>query len=268
MARTAHIRTRPPVLFRGVIVLKGLVRYFVLALLAAFVMVPAAQALAANDVPGICDRAAIYAAQKTGVPVSVLQAISLTETGRKHGGDVRPWPWTVNMEGKGVWFETADQAKAYVYKHFKRGARSFDVGCFQINYKWHGHKFESLAQMFEPKPNALYAAKFLMRLYREKGDWKQAAGAYHSRTKKYANKYAKKFQAYRATILAKKSSTDSVTQLAAMRHLPTGPAAAKPRVNQYPLLQNSGHLPNLGSLSPIMARQDTRRFIVLGNENG
>ena len=63
---------------------------------------------------------------------AVLKAISLTETGRKTGGQFRPWPWTVNMEGTGHWFDTLDEARAYVSREFKRGARSFDVGCFQI----------------------------------------------------------------------------------------------------------------------------------------
>ena len=47
------------------------------------------------------------------------------------------------MEGKGKWFQTRDEALSYVFKHFKRGARSFDVGCFQINFKWHGQAFPS-----------------------------------------------------------------------------------------------------------------------------
>jgi soluble lytic murein transglycosylase-like protein len=63
-----------------------------------------------------------------------------------------------------------------------RGARSYDVGCFQINYRWHGQHFASLDQMFDPDANAAYAARFLSELYAEFGDWSRAAGAYHSRT--------------------------------------------------------------------------------------
>ena len=51
--------------------------------------------------------------------------------------------------------------------------------------------------MFEPRPNALYAAKFLLELYREKGNWSGAAGAYHSRTPKYAEKYEARFNRFR-----------------------------------------------------------------------
>ena len=62
------------------------------------------------------------------------------------------------------------------------GRRSFDVGCFQINYHWHGHNFPSLEAMFDPDTGADYAARFLQSLYAERGNWSAAAGAYHSQT--------------------------------------------------------------------------------------
>ena len=61
-------------------------------------LVAAAQPVAAQpDLSEICDSAALQAAKVSGVPISVLKAISLTETGRKRDGAFRPWPWTVNM---------------------------------------------------------------------------------------------------------------------------------------------------------------------------
>lgn len=145
----------------------------------------------------LCDRAAGQAARAHGVPLDVLRAISRAETGRPQKGGLQPWPWTVNMEGRGRWFDNADAAKAYVFKNFKTGARSFDVGCFQINYRWHGDAFRSIDEMFDPVPNALYAAKFLKELYREFGDWSAAAGAYHSRTPTYAQSYTDRFRKIR-----------------------------------------------------------------------
>ena len=124
----------------------------------------------------ICDRAAIQASEESGVPLDVLRAITLTETGRKSAEGFLPWPWTINMEGVGKWFESRKEARAYVDRHFARGARSFDVGCFQINYRWHHQGFTSLEQMFEPLANARYAAKFLTELHGEFGNWSKAAG--------------------------------------------------------------------------------------------
>ncbi|MEM9550332.1 MAG: transglycosylase SLT domain-containing protein [Pseudomonadota bacterium] len=160
---------------------------------------------------GICDRAALRASQATGVPIDVLRAVTRTETGRNAGGKLEPWPWTVNMEGAGRWFDTLDGARAYVFKHFKAGARSFDVGCFQINYRWHSKHFKSIDEMFDPNANAQYAATFLRALHDELGDWSRAAGAYHSRTPKYAKIYTARFDRIRADL---REQPDPAPQLA------------------------------------------------------
>src|SRR5690606_11949553 len=76
---------------------------------------------ASATVAEICDSAAQRVALESGVPLSVLRAITRVETGRAAGNGVQPWPWTVNMEGKGVWFDTEDEARAYVFREFKRG---------------------------------------------------------------------------------------------------------------------------------------------------
>lgn len=146
-----------------------------------------------HDPAMVCDRAAQKVAQETRVPLNVLRAITRTETGRGSADGMKPWPWTVNMEGRGIWFDTEQQAQVYVFRHFKKGARSFDVGCFQINYRWHGHAFSSIEQMFDPMENARYAALFLRELHTELGDWTRAAGAYHSRTHKHAARYLRRY---------------------------------------------------------------------------
>ncbi len=194
--------------------------------------------------PALCESAALRASRESGVPLSVLRAISLNETGRKRNGAMVPWPWTVNMEGKGKWFDTQDQARAYVYKHYKTGARSFDVGCFQINFKWHGKAFNSIEEMFDPLANARYAAKFLQQLFDETGDWNDAAGAYHSRTKKYADKYKKRFRAHRATL-------EKLPPLEVAAAKPPEPAQAAKVANRYPLLQGRIGGSTLGSLVPL-----------------
>jgi len=214
------------------------------------------------DESEICITSARLASERTGVPFHVLQAISLTETGRKSGGVFRPWPWTVNMEGKGDWFDSRAQALAYVDKNFKRGARSFDVGCFQLNYKWHGQAFSSIEQMFDPTENALYAANFLRELYIEKGNWTDAAGAYHSRTPSYANRYKKRF----AKLYARLSSdplpppANSAPLIQPEQALPSNPVLVA-RLNNFPLLQRGAFVPaSLGSLMPASAGIGSRRL--------
>lgn len=212
----------------------------------------------------ICDRVAAIAAEQSGVPMAVLRAISLTETGRVQNKALRPWPWTINMEGEGHWFDSVDEARAYVFKEFKRGARSFDVGCFQINYKWHGDAFASIDQMFDPVANATYAAGLLRDLHAETGSWSKAAGAYHSRTPAYATRYRERFDRILAGLEGGGlDGGDAGTQegyagaadipeipdiVAALADSPV--EAPVPRVNTFPLLV-AGASSGLGSLVPV-----------------
>lgn len=153
----------------------------------------------ASDVSaGLCDTAARQAAANSGVPLDVMQTITRLETGRGQAAD--PWPWTVNHAGNGSWFQTEDDARAYVFSQIKRGETNLDIGCFQINYRWHADGFRSLDDMFNPSLNAFYAAQFLTDLYREFGNWTEAAGAYHSRTPEYAERYKAKFRTLRTQV--------------------------------------------------------------------
>lgn len=50
-----------------------------------------------------------------------------------------------------------------------QGAGNLDIGCFQLNYRWHGAAFASLADMFDPDRNATYAADYLASHYQRTG---------------------------------------------------------------------------------------------------
>jgi len=241
-------------------------RLYTLALLWA--LLPTASAAATSqsaDPSGLCEAAALVASAQEGVPISVLTAISLNESGRKQGGSFRAWPWTVNMEGAGHWFDSPEEGLAYAQKEYDRGARSFDVGCFQINYRWHGEHFTSIAQMFDPLANALYAARFLRELYAEQGSWEGAAGAYHSRNPQFAEGYAARFSRFRGDFLNRNGETlPAIPDLqlaeltsAGVSPLPFGQPEQRP--NTFPLLQ-AGAGAGFGSLVPISNGQAMALF--------
>lgn len=222
-----------------------------------------------GHLPLLCEQAAARASAASGVPLSVLRAISLTETGRTRQGSFKPWPWTVNMEGKGTWFDTFEEARDYVLRHHARGARSYDVGCFQINYRWHGQHFASPEQMFDPDANAAYAARFLRELYTEFGDWSRAAGAYHSRTPYFAGKYRERFDRIRGRIMVAEGEEPPVTVASATPppQQPAVPGAPEPvarpepveiRDNRFPLLMATGADRGLSSLVPLEIVADAR----------
>jgi hypothetical protein len=157
------------------------------------------------------------------------------------------------MEGKGVWFDTLPEAQDYVRTHHARGARSYDVGCFQINYRWHGQHFASLDEMFDPDTNAAYAARFLTELHQEFGDWSRAAGAYHSRSPVFANKYRERFDRIRARLLRSEGEDPPVeVAMAVAPAVTTVPeASVEIRDNRFPLLISTGAARGLSSLVPL-----------------
>jgi len=220
-----------------------------LALFGALVGVCALPAKASTD--QICDHAANNAAKSSGVPLPILRAITRTETGRSRGGEVEPWPWTVNMEGAGKWFASEASARAYVERHYSRGARVFDVGCFQINYRWHGTEFASIDEMFDPIANAEYAAGFLMRLYNETGDWTAAVGAYHSRTPKFAERYIRRFERIRRALNEAASQTVEIAAQA-----PTERANLFPFLQTMPATYKNSSLVPLGAGRPALINLD------------
>lgn len=218
----------------------------VLAVLISLAIPWRVDAAASGRVANSCDRAAERAARETGVPLDVLRALTRTETGRAGKTGPEPWPWTVNMEGTGAWFPDLDSALAHVFAHVKQGARSFDIGCFQINHRWHGSAFSSIEEMFQPEANAGYAARFLKALHDELGDWTAAAGAYHSRTPELAERYVARFERIRQRLGPVARQPGPVPQ----RDAPKRPRGWDMARRTTPLV-GDGTQTNRGSLVPL-----------------
>lgn len=221
-----------------------------LAVLMLAAALPArAFAPAATDAPSLCLAAAQKASRATGVPLEVLMAISLTESGRKAEGRFAPWPWTLNVAGKGFFLPDRQAALDLARRTLEGGETSFDLGCFQVNYRWHGAAFDSIEAMLDPDRNALYAAQFLAGLHAESGDWSVAAGHYHSRTPEHAARYRQIFNRHFAAL-----GGDALAALAAADPGPGGAPEAtgrRVRVNQFPLLQAGAPPLAMGSLVPV-----------------
>jgi hypothetical protein len=146
-----------------------------------------------NTDGGICRPALIAAEMRHGIPVGLLQAIGVVESGRREPatGKSEPWPWTINADGEPHIFDSKQQAVAWVRQAQGRGVQSIDVGCAQVNLMYHPTAFASLEQAFDPAANADYAARFLRELWGGSagGNWMTAAGQYHSQTPELANGY-------------------------------------------------------------------------------
>ncbi len=139
-----------------------------------------------------CD-AAITAAVKppAHVPNNLVPAIARVESGRLDPvtGRLRPWPWTINVEGTGYFYDSKADVITAVEAFQARGIRSIDVGCMQVNLMYHPNAFASLDQAFDPDANAHYAIKFLSELYQQTKDWNLATAWYHSQDPERGEEY-------------------------------------------------------------------------------
>ncbi len=215
-------------------------------LFAAVVLAGFVRPLHAASTPGfLCDRAASDAAQASGVPIDILLAIARVESGRTAEGTLRPWPWTINADGKGTFYATKAEAVAAAEAHLTDGTGTFDIGCFQLNIRYHGEAFSTFEDMFDPEKNAVYAARFLNSLYKETGTWAAAVAAYHSRTPDLAQVYLDQVEA----VLQTPGATDQP---------PLDPVV---RRNNYPLLQTGAR----GSFGSVVPLTNARGPIIGGN---
>ena len=142
------------------------------------------------------------------IPSGLLAAIGFTESGRTVTGRHSVWPWTVNVEGEGHFFDSKAEAVKFVEGKQADGAESIDVGCMQINLKQHPDVFASLDDAFDPSTNVAYGADFLKSLHEQTNGWLAAARRYHSAT-------PEKGQAYGELVLANWAGAAKQKELAA-----------------------------------------------------
>jgi Transglycosylase SLT domain len=150
---------------------------------------------------------AIHAAElQHHLPAGLLLAISQVESGRPDPvtNRLEPWPWTVQVGKKSLFFDSKSQAVQWVTAAMAHGVTSIDTGCLQVNLFFHPHVFATLDDAFDPPRNADYAARFLQQLYAAAGNWQRAIGLYHSRTLAFARPYEARVDRMRGgTVLAR-----------------------------------------------------------------
>lgn len=143
----------------------------------------------------LCGLAVSQAARTAGVPVPLMGAISLAESGRWDASQRASvaWPWTVMAQGEGQFLPSKAAAIAHVEALRAKGVRNIDVGCMQVNLQYHPAAFTDLDAAFDPLTNATYAAGFLARLQgKSRTSWWSAVGRYHSSTPHLGQRYRAK----------------------------------------------------------------------------
>ena len=116
------------------------------------------------------------ASGRYGIPLGILYAVGLTETGHRESLQ----PFAMNIDGKAYFMPSAAAAVAKFDEARSRGAKFIDLGCMQINQRYHGSAFQSVRGMLDPAANVDYAARFLKELRAREGSWTMAVARYHA----------------------------------------------------------------------------------------
>ena len=163
-----------------------------------------------SDDKSICEKNIIEIERQIDIPKGLLKAIGLTESGRyldKSSPTI--WPWTVNVKTKSLFFDNKSQMLKFLNSEVEKGNYDFDVGCMQVNLKWHGKFFKKIADSIDPKTNISYATSFLYKLKTDFKTWTEAIKRYHSSNPKKNIKYHKKVLANWKVIEKKEDNKNS-----------------------------------------------------------
>ena len=151
----------------------------------------------ANENFDTCDNTIKKIETQTDIPNGLLHAIGKVESGRfLNNNNHVIWPWTVNHAGKSLFFNTKRQMEKYVLKNVMENDHNIDVGCMQINLKWHKNYFKKINDMFALEPNISYAASFLIQLKNRYGSWDKAIKHYHSSDPEKNKPYFEKVKSF------------------------------------------------------------------------
>ena len=112
------------------------------------------------------------------VPVDILYAVALTESGRRYESSNLPWPWALNIDGESVYCQSQNEALQRIRQAIRK-QQAVDIGLMQISWRWQQQRFTDVDQALIPVQNLKAGAAILREQFENTQDWWQAVGRYH-----------------------------------------------------------------------------------------
>lgn len=120
------------------------------------------------------------AAQRAGIPSTVLFAVALQESGIHRDNRLIPWPWSLNVAGQSHRYATRAEACAGLLQALREVRLiRVDVGLAQVNLGYQKHRYSRPCDLLDPYANLAIAATILREQYKPGEDWLLAMGRYH-----------------------------------------------------------------------------------------
>lgn len=125
-----------------------------------------------------CRDLILEAEKRNNIPTGLLLAVAMTESGMKG----QPNPLALNIAGRSYFGDSIENVARIVQSNLNRGIKSIDVGCMQINLKYHGNRFPSFHSLLNNDTNVAYGAWYLSSNASKRGSWFEGVMDYHNKT--------------------------------------------------------------------------------------
>lgn len=120
------------------------------------------------------------AAQRAGIPSTVLYAVALQESGIRRGERIVPWPWSLNIAGEARRYATRLEACDGLRQALRQvSPMRIDAGLGQVNLGYHRRHYHQPCELLDPYRNLAIAAKILREQHAPGEEWLLAVGRYH-----------------------------------------------------------------------------------------
>ena len=107
------------------------------------------------------------------IPENLLLSIALTGLAERLKESFFHGHGQSTQKVKDIFLKNKQQLISQAKNNLKNKIKNFDLGCMQINYYYHGHKFKNIAQMIEPEINVRWAGNFLLSLKDKHKTWNE-----------------------------------------------------------------------------------------------
>ena len=116
------------------------------------------------------------------VPVEIVKRIITHESKSFFNGEVQPWPWTLNINGVGYYYNTKKEALEAALQALDEDVKKLGIGFGQLEWKYHGQRADwNLAKALDPANNVKMVCDILVESRKSERvkNWADAIAYYH-----------------------------------------------------------------------------------------
>lgn len=101
------------------------------------------------------------AARNVGLAPDLLYAVALTESAYSAAEPGHVAPSCLAIRADNAYYPKTVQEARSILERILPNRKNVDIGCMQVNWRWHGHRVNSPYELLDPRTNISIAATIL-----------------------------------------------------------------------------------------------------------